>query len=82
MRLPPEFENITIGNILAEHPQIGEILSKHHIDCVSCGSGSCLFKNVVATHTYDRKKVGMIEAEINEYLAGSANRAKSLVDPL
>ncbi len=70
MRLPEEFEKITIGRMLAEHPHIGEILSKYQIDCVTCGSSSCLFKNVIATHTYDRKKAIMIEKEINDYLSG------------
>jgi len=70
MRLPQQFEKITIGKMLAEHPQIGKILTKHHIDCATCGSSSCLFKNVIATHTYDRNKARMIEEEINEYLAG------------
>ena len=69
MRLPEEFETITISTILEEHPLIGEILTKHHIDCVTCGSSSCLFKNVIATHTYDRKKAIMIEKEIIEYLS-------------
>ena len=69
MRLPEEFEKITISAILKKHPQIGEILTKHHIDCVTCGSGSCLFKNVIATHTYDRNKAILIENEINDYLS-------------
>jgi len=68
MSLPEEFEKITISKMLSEHPQIGEILTKHHIDCVACGSSSCLFKNVIATHTYDSKKAQHIENEINEYL--------------
>lgn len=69
MRLPEQFEKITISAMLAAHPQIGEILTKHHIDCVTCGSSSCLFKNVIATHTYDRNKAAMIEKEINDYLS-------------
>jgi hypothetical protein len=69
MRLPEEFEKTTIAKMLAEHPYIGEILEKHHIDCVTCGSSSCLFKNVIATHTYDRNQAVMIEKEINDYLS-------------
>ncbi len=69
MRLPEEFEKITIAKMLAEHPHIGEILTKYHIDCVTCGSSSCFFKNVIATHTYDRNKALMIEKEINDYLS-------------
>ena len=69
MLLPEEFETTTIAQMLAEHPHIGKILTKYHIDCVTCGSSSCLFKNVIATHTYDRTKAAMIEKEINDYLA-------------
>ncbi len=70
MDLPEEFAQKTISSMLAEHPPIGEILSKHSIDCLSCGSTSCLFKNVIATHTFDRQRAVQIEKEINDYLAG------------
>ena len=69
MLLPEEFEKTTISKMLAEHPQLGEILTKHHIDCAACGSSSCLFKNVIATHTYNRDKAKMIEKEIIDYLS-------------
>lgn len=68
MLLSPEFEQITIKTMLAEHPHIGQILTKYKIDCVTCGSGSCLFKNVIATHAYDPKKAILIEKEISDYL--------------
>jgi hypothetical protein len=45
------------------------ILEKYQIDCVSCGSSSCLLSNVVAQHTYDPLRAEQIESEINEYLA-------------
>ncbi len=70
MDLSEEFAQKTISKMLEEHPQIGEILKKYNIDCVSCGSSSCLFKNVIATHTYNPKTALQLKNEINEYLAG------------
>ena len=67
--LPAAFAQETITNMLKEHPQLVEIFRKYKIDCVSCGSTSCLFKNVIATHSYDRKISVLIEEEINQYLS-------------
>ena len=69
MNLPEEFANKTITAVLAAHPQIGEILQKHNIDCATCNSSSCLFKNVIKTHAWDPKQAIQIETEINAYLA-------------
>ncbi|HEY5674393.1 MAG TPA: hypothetical protein VIR78_11850 [Malonomonas sp.] len=68
MDLPEELKHKTIGAMLAEHPQLVEILKRYKIDCVACGSTSCLFKNVIATHAYDPKQAAMLEDEINAYL--------------
>jgi len=70
MMLPERFDQMTVKRMLAEHPHIGEILEKHQIDCVRCGSSSCLLKNVISQHTYDPKRAVQIEQEINAYLAG------------
>ena len=68
MKLPERFTHLTIRDMLAEHPQIGEILKRHQIDCGACDSTSCLFKNVIATHTYDPRRARQVEQEINAYL--------------
>ena len=70
MDLPDKYALRTVSSMLEEHPQIGTILENHRIDCVSCGSSSCLLKNVVTQHTYDPQRATQIEAEINAYLAG------------
>lgn len=67
MNMPEEFVQRTISSMLEEHPQIGTILRKYRIDCVSCGSASCLFKNVIATHAYDPKVAAQIEVELEAY---------------
>ena len=69
MDLPEEFNRKTVTSVLAEHPQLAEILRRYKIDCVTCGSTSCLFKNVIATHSYDPKQAAQLEIEINAYLA-------------
>lgn len=69
MDLPKEFAHKTVTSVLTEHPQLAEILKRYKIDCVTCGSTSCLFKNVIATHSYDPKQTAQIEIEINAYLA-------------
>lgn len=73
MDLPEEFTQMTIIAMLTEHPQLAEILRRYKIDCVSCGSTSCLFKNVIATHAYDPKQAAQLETEINTYLANLSN---------
>jgi hypothetical protein len=67
MELPEEYRQKTIVDTLADHPQLAVILKKYRIDCASCGSTSCLFGNVIATHTYDPKQAARLEAEITDY---------------
>ncbi len=68
MNLPEEDRHKTISAMLTEHPQLAEILKRYNIDCGSCGSSSCLFKNVITTHAYDPKQAARLESEINAYL--------------
>ena len=69
MNLPPEIGEQPINQTIAQHPKIGEILSKYEIGCVTCGVGICLVKDVVAIHALDPEAETQIEAEINAYLA-------------
>ena len=69
MKLPEEIAPLSITAVLEAHPQIGTILQKHNIDCVTCGSSSCRFKNVIASHAYDPKVAKQITAEIEAYFA-------------
>ena len=81
MNLPEELTHTTIAEILAKHPKIVEILKKYNIDCVACGSTSCLFKNVIATHTYDPQRAAQVEEEIRAYLTGVERRAPAEREP-
>jgi len=57
-----------IQDVIAEYPDIGEILSKYDIGCVTCKVGICLLKDVVSIHGLSKEDEAHIETEINDYL--------------
>lgn len=71
-----EFKNglgdAAIQNVIAEHPEIGEILNRYEIGCVTCKVGICLLKDVVSIHGLTKEQETEIENEINAYLAQKA----------
>jgi hypothetical protein len=52
---------VAIKDVIAAHPAVGEVLSKHSIECVKCMVGVCLFKDILKIHNI----VGDEEARIN-----------------
>lgn len=68
MNLPPEIGERAINEVMEAHPEIGEILSRHEIGCVSCGVGICLVKDVVSIHALGDAAEAAIEHEILTYL--------------
>ena len=60
---------MTVSKVLAQHPQIKKILDKFRIDCVKCGSSSCLLKNVLGQHVFDPNQARQMEKEVNEYFS-------------
>jgi hypothetical protein len=73
-----EFKNglgdTAIQEVMAAHPQIGDILNRYEIGCVTCKVGICLLKDVVSIHGLTKESEAEIEKEINGYLDGhSAN---------
>jgi hypothetical protein len=58
-----------IQEVIGTYPEIGEILSRFDIGCVTCKVGICLLKDVVAIHGLAKEDEARIEREINEYLA-------------
>lgn len=67
-----EFKNglgdLAIQDVIATHPEIGEILNRYEIGCVTCKVGICLLKDVVAIHGLSKENEAAIEQEINQYL--------------
>ena len=57
-----------IQDVITEHPEIGEILNRYEIGCVTCKVGICLLKDVVSIHGLSKEDETGIEQEINQYL--------------
>ena len=57
-----------IQDVITEHPEIGEILNRYEIGCVSCKVGICLLKDVVSIHGLSKEDEAKIEQEINVFM--------------
>jgi len=57
-----------IQDVMINHPEIGEILNRYEIGCVTCKVGICLLKDVVAIHGLSKEDETNIEQEINNHL--------------
>ena len=57
-----------IQDVIRTYPEIGEILNRFEIGCVTCKVGVCLLKDVVAIHGLSKDDEARIEQEINSYL--------------
>ncbi|MBL0225546.1 MAG: hypothetical protein IPQ16_08230 [Geobacteraceae bacterium] len=58
-----------IQDVITEYPEIGEILNRFDIGCVTCKVGICLLKDVVSIHGLSKEDEARIEQEINQHLA-------------
>lgn len=67
-----EFKNglgdTAIQNVIANYPEIGDILNRYEIGCVTCKVGICLLKDVVSIHGLSPEQETAVEQEINDYL--------------
>jgi len=57
-----------IQDVMTIYPEIGEILARYDIGCVTCKVGICLLKDVVSIHGLTNEDEAKIEQEINDYL--------------
>jgi hypothetical protein len=57
-----------IQDVITEHPEIGGILNRFEIGCVTCKVGICLLKDVVSIHGLSKEDETRIEQEINQHL--------------
>lgn len=69
MQLNHQIGDQAIQDVIKAHPQIGEILNRFDIGCVTCSVGICLVKDVVSIHALGDEVEQQIENEINAYLA-------------
>ena len=65
--------DIAIQDVMAAHPEIGDILNRFEIGCVTCKVGICLLKDVVSIHGLSKEDEAAIEKEINAYLEQKAD---------
>lgn len=68
MQLPNGIGEQPINKTIETHPEIGAILEKYEIGCVTCGVGICLVKDVVSIHALGDEIEAKIEQEITDYL--------------
>ena len=57
-----------IQDVISQYPEVGDILARYDIGCVTCKVGICLLKDVVSIHGLSKEEEAKIEAEINDYL--------------
>lgn len=69
MQFTNDLGNQAIQDVLKTYPEIGEILARYDIGCVTCKVGICLLKDVVSIHGLSTEDETKIELEINAYLA-------------
>lgn len=72
MELKNGLGTTAIQDVIAEYPEIGEILQRYDIGCVTCKVGICLLKDVVSIHGLSREDEARIEQEINDFLTRKA----------
>lgn len=59
---------MAIQDVIKTYPEIGEVLARYDIGCVTCKVGICLLKDVVSIHGLSKEDEANIEQEINQYL--------------
>ena len=72
MKFNNDLGNKAIQEVIGTYPEIGEILNRFEIGCVTCKVGICLLKDVVSIHGLSKEDETCIEAEINSHLAAKS----------
>lgn len=68
MEFKNDLGNKAIQDVIGAYPEIGGILNRFGIGCVTCKVGICLLKDVVSIHGLSKEDEARIETEINAYL--------------
>jgi len=66
-----------IKSVIEAYPEVGEILDRYGIGCVSCSIGTCLLKDVVQLHALPPESEAEMMALVERVIAadGEAQRA-------
>src|SRR3989304_1758726 len=59
-----EYLNRNIKEIITEFPPVAGVLERHKIGCVTCGLGTCLFKDIIEIHALDLEDEAALMAGI------------------
>jgi hypothetical protein len=70
MNFPGNLGERAVKDVVLEHPDVGNLLQKYDIGCVTCGVGICLLKDVVSIHGLAKDVEDKIEAEIAQLVNG------------
>ena len=73
MKFKNDLGEVAIQDVMAKYPEIGDILNRYEIGCVTCKVGICLLKDVVAIHGLSPEQEAAIEKEIADYLDEKAD---------
>lgn len=68
MEFKSELGEMAIQDVIKTYPEIGDVLARYDIGCVTCKVGICLLKDVVSIHGLSKEDEAKIEQEINQYL--------------
>lgn len=68
MEFNNDLGNKAIQEVIGAYPEIGGILNRFEIGCVTCKVGICLLKDVVSIHGLSKDDEAQIETDINDYL--------------
>ncbi|MEI8133218.1 MAG: hypothetical protein WCG34_12365 [Leptolinea sp.] len=68
MEFSNDLGNWAIQDVIKTYPEIGDILARYDIACITCKVGICLLKDVVSIHGLSKEDEAKIEQEINDYL--------------
>lgn len=72
MELKNDLGTTAIQDVITKYPEIGEILQRYDIGCVTCKVGICLLKDVVSIHGLSKDDEARIEQEVNGFLTRKA----------
>jgi len=73
MKFKNDLGEVAIQDVMTKYPEIGEILNRYEIGCVTCKVGICLLKDVVSIHGLSQEQEAAIEQEIADYLDRKAD---------
>ena len=60
-----------IKSVIEAFPEVGEILDRYGIGCVSCSIGTCLLQDIVKLHALDPKSEAEMMALVERVIAAA-----------